>query len=282
MWSCRLILSSVLVLLSISASVSAQQYSGPDSIAPAYYLKDYGLRFEGKIGERFVNLKIMPGKIAQLGGLYYSRDLRDHLIAGEITGPRELRLVELDSLNNALATLRLRFNEYDTLTTLRGHKLQGEVLTGTYEIGTHSEPVRLIKNGYVREKESASVAAHKRAAETRIQSFVDAVIKGDRKRVTRAMRYPIHVNGFYSGKPHPSRRTYIRSKRELLRLYPKIFNDLFKEWIMTDLPRDLPRLPTDRTRDVTGIMMAAGTVWFDHDGYVMAINLPTASPLSLY
>ncbi|HET6511628.1 MAG TPA: hypothetical protein VFH43_05515, partial [Candidatus Kapabacteria bacterium] len=192
MWSCRVALSSVLVVLSISASVSAQQYSGPDSVAPAYYLKDYGLRFEGKIGERLVNLKIMPGKIAQLGGLYYSRDLRDHLIAGEITGPRELRLVELDSLNNTIATIRLRFNEYDSLSTLRGHKLQGEVITGTYEIGTRSEPVRLIKNGYVRENENASVAAHKRAAETRIQSFVDAVLKGDRQRVASAMRYPIH------------------------------------------------------------------------------------------
>jgi len=220
--------------------------------------------YEGTIGSRHpirATLTVSNGEVT--GVYFYVTQLKDIHLEGRVIDDTRLVLDELSPDGKVEARFEGEYVKRDPRGKLKG-ELSCEILVGSWKSneGKTKLPFALyLKDqtyGTLEHRYSLAGASDDFLINSKAKRFRDAVIKGDKRTVASAVRYPIQVK--IAGHPKT-----IRTARELISEYDLVFSPEFKKSIATAIPHNM------FVRDV-GIMLGNGEVWFGPKGDVIAIN----------
>ena len=220
-----------------------------------------GWYYVGSLGEHKIGLNITYAVSNHLRGHYfYWKHLVDITLEGEIVGPRDLVLHEVDNTGKERGGFKLHLAEKDP--AFKGETLSIERLTGEWRSSSgESFKVNLSAiHGFGAGGHEYAIAGANlsdKEVEANIQKFYFAVLKGDRNTAAKFVAYPMRVNY--------KTRLLIRNQKQFLMSYDKVFTPAFVKHLKTDVPHDM-------FANYQGIMIADGAVWFNADGLASIIN----------
>ena len=225
-------------------------------------LRDY----DGVIGENYrvkVALAVVDGKVD--GTYFYTTQLKDIAIKGNIVDGKKLVLDEIDSAGQNTGYFEGEFAEQDPLGKFGTSKLQCEVITDNWH--SQDNPLKKLPFYLALQSESDSKLNHRyqiAGAEDDqhinqiAQHFWESVKLGNKNEVASLIAYPITVKLLKGSKR-------IRNALEFLKYYDAIFTVQFVQAIANATPRNM------FARD-QGIMLGNGEVWFGANGKVISLN----------
>lgn len=218
--------------------------------------------YDGTIGNQYpirMTLQYQDGGVA--GVYFYTSQLKDIKLQGQVTGGQDIVLKELDDQGVEAARFSAAFPTHDPHWGAGKTELQCEVLSGVWQKNGAAKklPVRLslsaITSGSLAQPYGEGVDAalvHQRALQ-----FQRAVKAGDKNTVAGLIAYPLKVN--------LGKRTTIAGAAELVRQYDHIFMPALKAKIAGGIARNM-------SQHNGNLMLGNGEVWFQHDGKVISLN----------
>ena len=218
------------------------------------------ITFDGTIGQSKVGMTLLvsPAGTITGGHYFYAKYLKDIPLKAGTQGTG----IILYEPEGGQFALRFRGNGSEAGQPLNFRNSIG--MEGRWMKGASSYPVTLQMNG-AREISTGArwyedVTAESDAAfETRVQSFYNAVLSGDRATAARYVDFPLRVNR--AGKSHT-----IRSAAELSSQWNQIFTPACLDAFRNAMPHDM------FVRNGQA-MLGNGVAWFGPKG-VQSINVP--------
>ena len=226
------------------------------------HLRDY----DGVIGEKYrvkVALAVVDGKVD--GVYFYTTQLKDISIKGNIVDGKKLVLDEMDSTGHITGKFEGEFAEQDPLGKFGTSKLQCEVITGNWH--SQDNPLKKLPFYFALQSEGSSTLSNRyqiagaeddQHINQMAQHFWESVKLGNKNEVASQIAYPITVKLLKGSKR-------IRNAKEFLKYYDAIFTARFVQATSYATPRNM------FARD-QGIMLGNGEVWFGPHGKVITLN----------
>jgi hypothetical protein len=201
-------------------------------------------------GNLVIGLALIRDSDQQLhGSFFYWRDLKDFDVQGEYTGEHDIVLRQLNAAGAVIGVFQLHFRQDPD-----GKRSPDAVLEGAWTGAGHHDtyPVSLTMR-----HQSMVSQQNQTALERNARAFYFAVLKGDKEKAARYVRYPLLIN--VDGK------RLARNQSEFLRDYDQIFTRDY----LACLQKDVPHHMFHRGNEA---MIAGGALWFSQNGYTITVN----------
>lgn len=199
-------------------------------------------------GNLAIGLALIRDSDKQLhGSFFYWRDLKDFAVQGEYTGEHDIVLRQLNAAGAVIGVFQLHFRQDPD-----GKRSPDAALEGTWTDHHDTYPVSLTMRHQSMVSEQSEIVQDRNA-----QAFYFAVLKGDKEKAARYVRYPLRIN--VHGKK------LARNQTEFLRDYDQIFTRDY----LACLQKDVPHHMFHRGNEA---MIADGALWFSENGYAITVN----------
>lgn len=219
-------------------------------------------QYEGKLGTSRVGLTVVrEGNSIKGGHYFYQKFLRDIPITGSLRGSH-ITLVEA---GGDAFSLDFVGNGSEGVNPLDFENSVGMDGTWTSKDGKHSYPVSLrgttVGDADDRPRYADVTSESDAEFEKHVQSFIGAVLGGDKAAAVRLISYPLTING---------------ARREHRRL--RTAGDVLAAWDDLFTPSMIPKfeaaLPHDMCVHQGMAMIGDGDAWFDGKGLAV-LNVPS-------
>jgi hypothetical protein len=255
----------ILCAAALSACATSENAKREARLAPheCNEARDKGLwNYEGTVGDSPVRMTFVFDGDRIFGTYYRADQLKDISFTGTLVDRSRITLDELSASGKTVARFELGYMKVvDDVPRPPGVVSGGcNIISGRWH-KVRSDQVLPVRIEWVDTNEGS--LAHRYAAvgandddliNRRVLAFCDAIARNDRNAVAYSFAYPAKVDG-----------RLLKDPEALLSSYDSIFSPQVREVISNALPRNLGSMNN-------GIYLKHGSVWFNSEGKVMAVN----------